>query len=85
MVTTKVGLRLRPQSPKLLILIQGKQVENVPLPVDEQHPPAIHNAFQIAGQFGQLVFASQRESLCLVLYLRRQTSAAMKLAFRARG
>ena len=70
---------------ELLILIEGKKVQHVAFPVDQQHSPAIDNALEIAGQFGQLVLTSQGQSLRLVLYLRRQTSTTVNLPLCARG
>ena len=44
---------------ELLILIEIKHVQNMPLTVNQQHTPAVDHALQIAGKLGQLIFASQ--------------------------
>ena len=44
---------------ELLILIEIKHVQNMPLTVDQQHTPAIDHALQITGKLGELIFASQ--------------------------
>lgn len=44
---------------ELLILIEIKHVQKMPLTVDQQHTPAVDHALQIAGKLRQLIFASQ--------------------------
>ncbi len=56
---------------KLLILIDVKHVQNMAFAIDQQDPPAVDDALQIAGQLGQLIFTSQRQRLRRVLNLSR--------------
>ena len=52
-------LRRAARGGELLILIEIKHVQNMPLTVDQQHPPAIDHALQIARKLGQLIFTSK--------------------------
>ena len=68
---------------QLLALLEIKHVKDAAMAIEEQDATGVNDAFLIVGKFGELLFAGERQRLCLGLQVLRDCSTDSNAAIGA--